>query len=129
MKVYIASRFADRKRLRTMADKIWALGHEVSSTWLQEVHKKKELTRQEFWEHLARKDFQEISKSDLLIRDVHTISHTGGADIETGFALAQHQNCMVWIVGKPRNVFHTLADKVFPNWTACLKELQNYAVH
>jgi nucleoside 2-deoxyribosyltransferase len=74
----------------------------------------------------AMKDLQEISSSDLLIRDVHTISHTGGADTEYGFAMARHQHCMVWLVGPKRNVFHMLADKHFKTWNECLKELKKY---
>lgn len=126
MKVYIASRFNDRLRLRIVADKIWHLGHEVTASWLSETTKMPEMTRAEFWSRLARKDLQEIASSDLIIRDVHTISHTGGADTEWGFALAQHQHCLLWIVGPTRNIFHTLADKTFSNWEACLKELKKY---
>jgi nucleoside 2-deoxyribosyltransferase len=128
MKIYLASRFADRLRLRKIADQIWSLGHEITTTWLSEVAKKPEMTRQEFWRHLARKDLQEIAAADLIIRDVHRISHTGGADVEFGFALGRHQHCMLWLICPkgPRNVFHTLADKIFPSWDACLKELKKY---
>src|ERR1039458_5245936 len=127
MKIYIASRFADRLRLRQVADKIWNMGHEITSTWLNEVTKTPSMTREEFWNCLARKDLQEIAASDLVIRDVHKISSTGGADTEFGFALARHQHCLVWTVGKaPRNVFHTLADKHFDTWDAAIKELKTY---
>lgn len=128
MNIYIASRFADRVRLRKIADKIWSLGHAITSTWLNETTKMPGMTREEFWTRLARKDLQEIAASDILIRDVHTISSTGGADTEFGFALARHQHCLVWTVGHaPRNVFHTLADRHFNTWDACLKELESYA--
>jgi hypothetical protein len=126
MKIYIASRFADRVRLRKVADKIWTLGHEVTSTWLNEVTKMPSMTRAEFWQRLARKDLQEIAASDLFIRDVHRVSHTGGADTEFGFALARHQHCLIWTVGYERNIFHTLADKHFANWDEAIKELKKY---
>jgi hypothetical protein len=125
MKIYIGSRFADRLRLRTVADDLWNLGHEITSSWLNETTKMEIMTRDEFWLRLARKDLQEIAAADLFIRDVHRISHTGGADTEFGFALARHQHCLVWTVGHaPRNVFHTLADKHFDTWAACLRELK-----
>ena len=126
MKVYIASRFTDRKRLRVIADKIWNLGHEVVASWLGEVTKAHGISHEEFWRKLAIKDLQEITSADLIIRDVHNISRTGGADTEFGFALARHHNAMVWLIGKQRNVFHMLADKVFKNWDEALKELRKY---
>ena len=127
MKIYIASRFADRIRLRKIADKLWHMGHEVTNTWLNETTKMPEMTRAEFWSRLARKDLQEIMAANLFIRDVHRISSTGGADCEFGFALARHQHCLIWTVGKaPRNVFHTLVDKHFDSWDECLKALKNY---
>lgn len=127
MKIYIASRFADRVRLRKVADKIWSMGHEVTSTWLSEVTKMPAMSRSEFWSRLARKDLQEIAASDLFIRDVHRVSSTGGADTELGFALARHQHCLVWTIGfAPRNVFHTLVDHHFDNWNDALKELKKY---
>jgi nucleoside 2-deoxyribosyltransferase len=126
MKIYIASRFIDRNRLRGWAAKIWEMGHEVTASWLNEVARVPGMSHDEFWRKLAMKDLQEISSSDLLIRDVHTISHTGGADTEYGFAMARHQHCMVWLVGPKRNVFHMLADKHFKTWNECLKELKKY---
>jgi hypothetical protein len=129
MKIYIASRFADRERLRKHAHKIWDLGHEVTSSWLDEVKKASGMSHDEFWTKLGRKDLQEICASDLLIRDVHDISSTGGADTEYGFALARHQHCLIWLIGPKRNVFHMLADKHFKNWNEALKELEKYAIH
>lgn len=124
MKIYIASRFIDRRRLRPIADKIFSMGHDCISSWLQESSKTPYMTRSTYWTKLARKDIEEIFSCDLLIRDVHTISKTGGADTEWGIALARHQNCLLWLVGKPRNVFHYLADRVFTNWDQALKELK-----
>lgn len=125
LKIYIASRFADRKRLRKYADKIWNMGHHVTSSWLGEVRKAPGMSRNEFWKKLAVKDLQEISSSDIIIRCLHNVSHTGGADTEFGFALGLHQNIKLWIVSPigARNVFHTLADRIFGSWDECLREL------
>jgi hypothetical protein len=128
MKIYIASRFADRLRLRKIADQIWNMGHEITTTWLSETAKMPDMSRDEFWKKLARKDLQEIAAANLIIRDVHHISSTGGADVEFGFALGRHQHCIIWIVSPrgARNVFHTIADKIFANWDDCLRELKKY---
>ena len=60
MKIYIASRFKDREILLPIRDKIFAMGHDVVSSWLGEVSKPTQMTRDEFWRKLAQKDFQEI---------------------------------------------------------------------
>lgn len=127
MKIYIASRFADRKRLRPIADRLWHMGHEVTSSWLNEVAKPASMDRDTFWRKLARKDEAEIASADLLIRDVHTISRTGGADVEFGMALGQYQRKQVWLVGPVRNVFHTLADRHFATWEEALRALKRLA--
>jgi nucleoside 2-deoxyribosyltransferase len=129
MKIYIASRFKDREKLLPIRDKIFAMGHAVVSSWLGEVSKPTQMTRDEFWRKLAQKDFQEISSADILIRSVHQVSETGGASQEQGFAYGRHQNTLVWLVGnngKPRCVFDTLADKHFSTWDECLAELKKY---
>lgn len=124
VKIYIASRFADRKRLRPYADKIWHLGHEVTSTWLNEVNKMPGMTKEEFWRVLAEKDLVELGQADLIIRDVHAISHTGGADVEWGLAISQFQHKLRWLIGPTRNVFHTLAHRRFDSWELCLNALK-----
>lgn len=124
MKIYIASRFADREKLRPIRDKIWAIGHELTNSWLDEVAKIPGMTTTEFWRKLAIKDLCEIAAADLLIRSTQKMSHTGGADCEVGFTLGQYQKKLLWIVGPKRNVFHELADRHFTSWTACLKALK-----
>lgn len=124
MRIYIASRFADRKRLRPYADRIWHMGHEVTSSWLNETSKMTGMSREEFWQVLAEKDLVEVARADILIRDVHAISRTGGADVEWGLCLGQFQHKLRWLIGPVRNVFHTLAHRRFEDWEQCLKALK-----
>lgn len=113
MKLYLASRFADRDMLRPIRDKIFYMGHECTNTWLDESTRSPYLSHEEFHRKLAIKDLMEIAAADAIVRFVHEVSSTGGADTELGFALAQYQRKLIWIVGPSRNVFHTLADRRF----------------
>jgi nucleoside 2-deoxyribosyltransferase len=124
MKIYIASFFDTRERLRPFRDELWKLGHEVVSTWLDEVARPKEMSKQEFNRKLAIKDLAEIKSADLLILDTFDITPRGGREVEFGFALGQFQSKLLWIVGPNRNVFHELADDFFPSWDNVIGKLK-----
>jgi len=96
------------------------MGHEVVSTWLDEVAKPAGMTQETFWRKLAVKDLAEVKACDLLIADTMDVTPRGGREVEFGFALGGHQSKHVFIVGPVRNVFHTLADIRFESWDECL---------
>jgi len=123
MKVYCAGFFDSQKRIRAEADKLWAKGHEVVSSWLQEVARPEGMTREEFWKKLAIKDLAEINAADLLILDTFDITPRGGREVELGFALGRFQTKSIYLVGPVRNVFHTLVDRQFDNWNSLLDDL------
>lgn len=114
MKVYIAASFAARERLRPIRDQLWKLGHEVVSSWLDETVLPKGMTEEEFFTQLAVKDLAEVKAADAVIQDTITDSTTGGSHVEFGMALSQLK--VKYVVGKPRSIFHQLADKQFDNW-------------
>lgn len=116
IKVYIASFFDTRARIRPYADKLWERGHEVVSTWLNEVGRAEGMTTEEFWKKLAVKDLAEVNAADLLILDTADVTPRGGREVELGFALGRFQSKSVWLVGPVRNIFHTLVDRRFANW-------------
>lgn len=122
-RIYIAAKFERRVLLRPIRDQLWKLGHEVVSTWLDEVARSPLLTSEEFYRKLALKDFCEISAADLLIIDTEEQSDRGGANVEFGFALGLYHKKLCWVVGPPRNVFHQLADRTFPSWDDCIEVL------
>ena len=114
MKIYLASRFADREILRGYAQELWNLGHVVTSRWLGEHPKPDYLSEDEFARKTALVDLLDIQEADLVIRFLHDQSQTGGADTEVGYALATSK--LLWIVGPYRNIFHRMADRRFDNW-------------
>ena len=124
MRIYIAGKFERRPILRPYAAQIWELGHEITSSWLNEVSRMPQMQLGEFMRKLAVKDLTEIRAADLLILDTGVASERGGKEVEFGFALGQHQGKLLWIVGPPRNVFHWLADRVFESWEHCLTTLE-----
>lgn len=123
MRIYVASFFDTRARLRPHADTLWHRGYEVVSSWLNEITKPSHMTTEEFWRKLARKDLAEIQSADLVIVDTLDVTPRGGREVEMGYALARHQATSVWLVGPVRNVFHELADRRFENWVQVLKAL------
>lgn len=116
MKIYTAAKFARRVHIRPYRDQLWALGHQVVSTWLDEIAKPAGMDQGTFDRKLAIKDLAEISSADLLILDTWEAAVSGGREVEFGFALGRYQEKMVWLVGEQRNIFHTLADRHFYCW-------------
>ena len=123
MKIYIAGTFEDQKVLREPADKLWSLGHEIVSTWLQEVKKPVEMSSDEFKKKLAIKDIAEVISADLIILDNRRSS--GGKNCEWGLGLVQFQKKVLWLVSEPSNVFHYLADRKFASWEEVYVELSS----
>lgn len=97
------------------------MGHEVVSTWLDEVGRPPNITSAEFHRKLALKDITEICAADLLILCTKPKSERGGKEVEFGVALQHFHKKLVWIVGPARNVFHQLADRQFRSWKECLQ--------
>lgn len=121
MKIYVAGTFSSREKLRPIRDTIWGLGHQVVSSWLDEVAKPAFMTGAEFQKKLAMKDMCEVSSADLIIQDCELIS--GGKNFELGFAVHRFQNALVWTVGEKNNVFQHISDAHFGTWAGCLTYL------
>ncbi len=122
MKIYVAGSFLDQKTLRAEADRLWALGHEITGTWLQETTRPSCISPEEFKRKLAIKDLTEVAKADLLILDNRQSS--GGKNCEWGVATQQYQHKLLWLIGEPSNVFHYLADRQFRDWDECISFLE-----
>jgi len=125
MKVYIASFFDTRNRIRPYADELWKRGHEVVSTWLNETSRPEGMTTDEFWKKLAIKDLAEINAADLLILDTIDVTPRGGREVELGFALGRFQGKSIYMVGPVRNVFHMLVDRRYDSYEALLADIPN----
>lgn len=130
MKIYIAGFFDTRIRLRKEAERLWHLGHEVISTWLNEVAKSEDMPKDVFEKKLAMKDLAEVHSTDLVIIDTLDVTPRGGREVEFGYALGRHQQKLVYVVGPVRNIFHRLADMQFENWDVCIAYMKkHHAVH
>jgi hypothetical protein len=121
MKVYLAATFTERERVRQYKDKLFQLGHEVISSWLDEIARPDFLTEVEFKKKLAFKDIVEVYAADLLIQD--TEQSSGGKNVELGVAFGQFHDKLIWTVGPPTNVFQELVDRQFVTWEELLKYL------
>jgi len=127
MNIYLAARFRDRKRLRPVRDKLWGMGHEVVSSWIDEVRKPEFLTTEEWHRKLAIKDLTEIRAADLLIIDTLgklVVGGGGGREFEFGFAYGQFHKKLIFLVGKRNHAFHALVDEQFPSWTTALRYIE-----
>ena len=125
MKIYIGASFSSRNRLRPIRDKLWSLGHEVVSSWLDEVAKPAPMTQKEFYKKLAIKDIAELKSADLVIVDVIDPSTTGGRDTELGLALGSFSQKQVYLVGTPKCVFHELVDAQFKDWPSLFQYFES----
>jgi hypothetical protein len=123
MRIYIAASYTAKLRLRPIRDALFALGHDVLTTWLDEQPKQPDMTQDAFERKLAIKDLVEAGGADLLILDTLEPSTTGGRHTEWGIGLGRFQRQLLYIVGPRENVFHRLADRQFDTWTACLEAL------
>ena len=125
MKIYVAGSFNSRERLRPVRDKLWSMGHEVVSSWLDEVAKPAPMTHKEFYKKLALKDIAELKSADLVIVDLIDPSSSGGRDTELGLALGAFSAKQVYTVGPVTSVFHELVDYQASSWNDLLEKMSN----
>lgn len=127
MKIYVASFFNTRERLRPYVTQLRGMGHIVTSEWLNEElkpGKKVEETATHLYtsEELrgfAIRDVGNLFNSTGIIVDTFDVTPRGGREVEYG-AFVFGPVPLGYIVGPKRNVFHELATQVFPTWEICL---------
>jgi hypothetical protein len=121
MKVYISGTFTAQARLRPWADRLWQLGHEVTSSWLHETKHPAHLRVEEWNGVLADKDVSEVCASDCLILDLDGESTTGGRYTEWGLVLYPGSMRLRFTVGGTEEVlknavFISKAHRRFATW-------------
>ena len=126
MKIYLACKFERRPVMRPIRDLLWKMGHEVVSTWIDEVMRPEVMPTDVFNKKLALKDAAQIESADLFILDTEVPSERGGKEVEYGLALGRFQRVVIYIVGPARNVFHQLCDRRFDTWAECIKALEEF---
>lgn len=114
MKIYIAGSFQSQHRLRPLRDKLWKMGHEVISSWLDECAMPPGMTKDEFYRQLAVKDLTEVRAADCIILDTFDQSTTGGRMVEWGYSLGHPK--LKYVIGDADCLFLELADFKFKSW-------------
>lgn len=120
MTIFIAGSFAARARLRPIRDQLRAMGYTVRSHWLDETT--------ECWGNphacllQVTRDITDINGSDMIILDTVDVTTYGNSYTEWGVGLGRMMR--KYLVGPPRNHYHYLAMKIFPDWDECFQFLQ-----
>lgn len=132
MKLYIASKFSSRYRLRPIKFKLKQMGFDVLSDWIDNNPLDETLggdydsigNHPDASHDIAERDREQVLECDIFIIDTQDISATGGREAELGMALMA---CKPYIfrVGPIRNVFHAHKSiRVFTSWEDILPVLE-----
>lgn len=110
MKIYIAGRYSRRDEFRGVAKQLEEMGHEMTSTWLDE----NEPLQSHMGDHspdwyakTAQTDLMDISNSDAVLffaEDPKVGTPRGGRHVEFGYAIARGK--FIFVIGPEENVFH-----------------------
>jgi nucleoside 2-deoxyribosyltransferase len=128
MKIYLAARYSRRLELCEYRSSLEALGHEVTSRWLNGKHQvdrdglKLGALGEEYVESgsdeqaaqlrdfFATEDMQDVRSAELMIaftEQPRADAFRGGRHVEAGMALAW--GIPLWVVGPRENVFYSLS--------------------
>lgn len=106
MKAYLAAAFGRQAEIRTYRDQLVAIGHEVTSTWLDHEESAKYEPPGPLWGERAETDIADIHKADTVISFTDGAPARGGRHVEYGIAIALNKRRV--IVGPMEHVFHCL---------------------
>lgn len=132
MKLYIASKFSSRHRLRPIKFKLQQLGFEVLSDWIDNNPLDDTLSgdydsignNPAASHDIAERDRRQVLECSVFIIDTQDISSSGGRECELGMALMAHKP-YIFRVGPIRNVFHAhKAVKPFKSWDELIPMLE-----
>jgi hypothetical protein len=145
VRVYLASRYSRNAEMRAVRDELTAMGHEVTSRWidlhagtsgyvsgeavgiLEKSFGPEQLSATpELCSEYALADWLDLMLAQCVISFTCGSGGKGGRHVEFGIALAAHKRVIV--VGPRENVFHTLREvEYFEDWPACRKMLEGEA--
>lgn len=108
MKIYLAARYSRWQEMRTVAQRLTAMGHLVTSRWVQGTHQcnDDQLLNSEAWAiQIANDDLEDLDQSDTLVlfTDPLRTATRGGKQFEAGYAF--HKGLKLYLVGTPEHVF------------------------
>jgi len=113
LKVYIASKFSSRYRLRPIKFKLKQLGFDVLSDWIDNNPLDETIggdydsigNHPDASHDIAERDRTQVLECDIFIIDTQDVSETGGRECELGMALMAIKP-YIFRIGPIRNVFH-----------------------
>lgn len=134
MKIYLAGLYSRREELNEYRALIEALGHTVTSRWLNGLHalpagatleQRVEAMDPEVAERIAqfaREDVSDVLDADLVISFTETgPTPRGGRHVEFGIAFAVGKK--LWVVPGRENIFHWLPSVESMTWAEALGRL------
>jgi hypothetical protein len=124
MKIYLAARYSRNGEMRGVRDVLQALGHEVTSRWidqhggnlLESIVAEKLNENPGACAHYAEVDVADLSAADVVVSFTSEGGGgKGGRHVEFGLALGLGKRLV--IVGPRENVFHTWPGvEWYPDW-------------
>lgn len=136
MRIYLAARYTRRMELRGYADELRAVGHEITSRWLEGDHELDDrglsaegsaIERIRF----AREDYADVAAAQLIIcftEPPRAEPSRGGRHVEFGVALGLDKS--IYVVGPRENVFYCLPwVAVFDRWEDARDAVGAVGVH
>lgn len=133
MKIYLAARYSRHDEMRGVRDVLGALGHEITSRWIDchtdvvgdftasftpEVLNQ----RPDDCAPLGQHDLDDLDAADAVISFTSGGTGKGGRHVEFGYGLARGKRMIV--VGDREHVFHTLAQvEHYPDWSRLVMAL------
>ena len=132
LKLYIASKFSTRYRLRPIKFKLQQMGFAVLSDWIDNNPLDETIggdydsigNYPDASHEIAARDITQVLECDIFIIDTQDISSTGGRECELGMALMAGKQ-LIYRVGPIRNVFHAHKSiEPFKTWEDLLPELE-----
>ena len=132
LKIYIASKFSSRYRMRPIKFRLKQLGFEVLSDWIDNNPLDETIggdydsigNHPDASHDIAERDRQQVLECNIFIIDTQDVSETGGRECELGMALMASKP-YIFRVGPIRNVFHAhKAVRVYKSWDALMPVLE-----
>lgn len=112
MRIYLAARYARRHEMQAIAGDLRAMGHQVTSRWINGTHELDDHPSRGERARLAVEDWEDLNLAECCIsfteapRAVLEQPGRGGRHVEFGAAGAMQQRLI--LVGPTENVFHWL---------------------
>ena len=132
MKIYIASKFSSRHRMRPIKFKLKQLGFNVLSDWIDNNPLDETIggdydsigNYPDASHDIAARDIRQVLECDIFIIDTQDVSQTGGRECELGMALMASKQ-LIYRVGPIRNVFHAHKTiQTYKTWEELLPVLE-----